>query len=248
MIIVKTDAQIEIMKRAGKIVGETLEMIGNEIKAGMTTAEIDRMAEEYILSKGARPGFKGYNGFPATACISIDEEVVHGIPSDRKLVEGQIVSIDLGSIVDGYYGDAARTFAIGEISDEKKKLLEVTKNSLEAGMAKVKAGNKLGVVSAAVQKTAEDAGFSVVREMVGHGLGQSLHEDPQIPNFGSPDDGPVLEKGMTLAIEPMVNIGDFKVKQKPDGWTIVTADGSPSAHFEHSVVVTDDGMEILTAI
>jgi methionyl aminopeptidase len=246
VIIVKTDAQIEIMKKAGRIVGETLQMIGNEIKAGMTTAEIDLMAEEYIISRGARPGFKGYNGFPATACISIDEEVVHGIPSDRKLVDGMIVSIDLGSIVDGFYGDAAYTFAIGDISDEKKKLLEVTQKALEAGMDKVKAGNKLGQISSAVQKTAENAGYSVVREMVGHGLGQSLHEDPQIPNFGSPDDGPLLEKGMTLAIEPMVNVGDYKVKQKPDGWTIVTADGSPSAHFEHSVVVTEDGMEILT--
>ncbi|MBN2227921.1 MAG: type I methionyl aminopeptidase [candidate division Zixibacteria bacterium] len=248
MIIIKTDAQIAVMRKAGKVVAETLNMIERELKPGMTTAELDRLAEEFICSHNAIPGFKGYHGFPATACISIDDEVVHGIPGDRRIVEGQIVSVDLGAIVDGYYGDAARTFAVGEISEEKRRLMDVTLRSLEAGIAQARAGNKLGQVSHAVQEVAEAAGFSVVREMVGHGIGKQMHEDPQIPNFGSPDDGPVLEKGMTLAIEPMVNIGEYKVRQKPDGWTIVTADGSPSAHFENSIAVTDGDPVILTSV
>ena len=236
------------MKKAGKVVADTLELIGRELKPGITTEELDRMAEEFICSQNAIPGFKGYHGFPATACISIDDEVVHGIPGKRKIVEGQIVSVDLGAIVDGYYGDAARTFAVGEISEEKRRLMDVTLRSLEAGIAQAKAGHKLGQVSHAVQEVAEAAGFSVVREMVGHGIGKQMHEDPQIPNFGSPDDGPVLEKGMTLAIEPMVNIGEYKVRQKPDGWTIVTADGLPSAHFENSIAVTDGDPVILTSV
>ncbi|UCD16256.1 MAG: type I methionyl aminopeptidase [Candidatus Zixiibacteriota bacterium] len=248
MIIIKTDAQIAVMRKAGKVVAETLNMLEKEIKPGVTTAELDQMAEAYILSKGASPGFKGYHGFPATACISIDEEVVHGIPGERRLVEGQVVSIDLGAVIDGYYGDAARTFAVGNISDEKRKLLDVAKRSLEAGVARARAGNKLGEVSAAIQKVVEAAGFSVVREMVGHGIGKTMHEDPQIPNFGSSEEGPVLEKGMTLAIEPMVNIGEYKIKQKPDGWTIVTADGSPSAHFENCVAITAGDAMILTAV
>ncbi len=248
MIIIKTDAQIAVMKKAGKVVADTLELIGRELKPGITTEELDRMAEEFICSQNAIPGFKGYHGFPATACISIDDEVVHGIPGKRKIVEGQIVSVDLGAIVDGYYGDAARTFAVGEISEEKRRLMDVTLRSLEAGIAQAKAGHKLGQVSHAVQEVAEAAGFSVVREMVGHGIGKQMHEDPQIPNFGSPDDGPVLEKGMTLAIEPMVNIGEYKVRQKPDGWTIVTADGLPSAHFENSIAVTDGDPVILTSV
>ncbi len=248
MIIIKTDAQIEIMRKAGKIVAETLDLIESKIKPGMRTLDIDKMAEDYIISRRAIPAFKGYHGFPAATCISIDEEVVHGIPGERRLVEGQLVSVDLGTIYGGYYGDAARTFAIGEISEEKRRLMNVTRDCLDAAIAKVRSGIKLGEISHAVQTTAEKAGFSVVRDMVGHGIGRAMHEDPQIPNYGHPDVGPVLEKGMVLAIEPMVNIGDYKVTQKADGWTIVTADGSPSAHFEHSVAVTNDGCEILTTV
>jgi methionyl aminopeptidase len=248
VIIIKTDAQIEIMRKAGKIVAETLKMIAKEIKPGITTASIDEKAEDFIRSKGAKPGFKGYRGYPATACISIDDEVVHGIPGNRVLQEGQIVSVDLGSIVDGYYGDSAATFPVGEISEEKRKLLDVTRRSLEVGIEQVKEGNKLGQVSAAIQKYVEDNNLSVVREMVGHGIGKNMHEDPQIPNFGHPDTGPVLKKGMVLAIEPMVNIGGFKIAHKPDGWTVVTADGSCSAHFEHTVAVNEDGADILTLI
>ncbi len=248
MITIKTDAQIELMRKAGKIVAETLQVIESEIKPGITTGELDSIAEDYIVSRGAKPAFKGYRGFPGTACISIDEEVVHGIPSERKLVEGQIVSVDLGAIVDGFYGDSAATFAVGEISEEKQKLLDVTKRSLEVGISKVKAGIKLGVVSSSIQEVAEAAGFSVVREMVGHGIGQKLHEDPQVPHFGPVNSGPVLEKGMVLAIEPMVNEGDFKINQKPDGWTIITADGSVSAHFEHTIAITENGADILTVV
>ena len=248
MIILKTDAQIEIMRKAGKIVAETLEMIGDKVKPGITTAEIDRAAEEFILSRGAKPAFKGYRGFPATTCISVNEEVVHGIPGNRMLVEGQIVSVDLGCIVNGFYGDSAATFPVGQISEEKRKLIEVTRRSLEVGLSHVKDGNKLGQVSAAIQKCVEDEGFSVVRDMVGHGIGKNLHEDPQVPHFGPEEAGPVLKKGMVIAIEPMVNAGGYQVVQKADGWTIVTADGSDSAHFEHSVAVTDNGLDILTKL
>jgi methionyl aminopeptidase len=234
------------MRKAGRIVAETLKVIEEKIKPGVTTAEIDQVAEEYILSRDSIPGFKGYRGFPASVCISIDDEVVHGIPGRRVLQEGEIVSIDLGTIVDGYYGDAAATFPVGEISEEKRKLLEVTRRSLEIGLARVKAGNRLGKVSASIQQFVESNGFSVVRELVGHGIGKNLHEDPQVPHFGPEDSGPVMEKGMVLAIEPMVNTGDYKISQKSDGWTIVTADGSPSAHFEHTVAVAEDGADILT--
>jgi len=248
VIFLKTDAQIEIMRKAGRIVAETLRMIEENIRPGITTAKLDRLAEEYIISKSARPAFKGYRGFPATICVSIDDEVVHGIPGNRRLQEGEIISVDLGSIVDGFYGDSAATFAVGEVSEEKRKLMEVTRRSLEIGLAEVRAGEKLGKTSAAIQRLVEAAGFSVVRDMVGHGIGKNLHEDPQVPHFGPEDAGPVLEKGMVLAIEPMVNAGGFEVTQKADGWTIVTKDGSPSAHFEHTAAVTADGADILTII
>lgn len=248
MIFIKTDAQIEIMRKAGRIVAETLKTVGERMRPGITTAEIDRTAEDYIYSCGAIPAFKGYRGFPATTCVSIDDEVVHGIPGNRELRDGQIVSIDLGSIVDGFYGDSAFTFAVGEISEEKRRLLEVTRKSLELGIARVKSGARLGEVSAAIQKHVEAEGFSVVRDLVGHGIGKNLHEDPQVPHFGPEDAGPVLKKGMVIAIEPMVNAGDFKINQKPDGWTIVTSDGSPSAHFEHTVAITDNGADILTRL
>ena len=248
----KTDREIEIMREAGRIVAEVLDLMEQKIKPGITTAELDRIAEEFIRSRGAEPAFKGYrvggNTFPASICASIDDVVVHGIPSERKLLEGEIISIDVGTFKDGYYGDGARTFAVGEISDEKKKLMQVTVEALKAGIEKAKAGNHLGDISAAVQTIVEQNGFSVVRDMVGHGIGRRMHEDPQVHNFGTPGTGLVLKQGLVLAIEPMVNAGGYKINFKPDGWTTVTADGSVSAHFEHTVAVTDNGPDILTLV
>jgi len=234
------------MRRAGQVVSRTLDMVGEVLKPGMTTAELDRLIEDFILSTGAVPGFKGYQGFPASACISIDDEVVHGIPGKKTIKEGNIVSVDVGSIVENFYGDSARTYALGEVSPEKKRLMEVTYKSLLAGIDKARKGNKLGEVSAAVQRVAEDAGYGVVRLLVGHGIGREMHEEPQVPNFGSPDEGPVLKVGTVIAIEPMINMGTYNVKTLPDGWTVVTADGLPSAHFEHTVAVTENGPDILS--
>ncbi len=246
----KSEREIEIMREAGRIVAEVLDLLEEHIKPGVTTAELDRLAEEHILSRGATPAFKGYrmggNTYPASICASIDEVVVHGIPSQRKLVAGEIISIDVGTFKDGYCGDGARTYAVGEIDDGKRKLMDVTRQALESGIAQTVAGNRLGDISAAIQKTAEQNGFSVVRDMVGHGIGRRMHEDPQVQNFGSPGTGPVLKTGLVLAIEPMVNAGGHAIAFKPDGWTTVTADGSPSAHFEHTVAITKDGPEILT--
>ena len=199
----KTSDEIEIMRKAGRIVAETLAMVGENIKPGVTTGALDEMVEDFIRSKDAVPAFKNYQGFPASACISIDEEVVHGIPGSRVIKEGEIVSVDVGSIYEGYYGDAARTFAVGEVSTDKTALMDVTEKCLQAGIDKAKNGNKLGQISAAVQKVAEDSGYGVVRQLVGHGIGRKMHEEPQVPNYGSPEDGPVLKKGMVLAIEPM---------------------------------------------
>lgn len=246
MIILKTTEEIEIMRRAGQVVGRTLDMVGEIIREGMSTAELDRLIEEYLRDQGAVPAFKGYSGFPASACISIDEEVVHGIPGERIIRDGNIVSVDVGSIVDGFYGDSARTFGVGEASKEKQALMENTRQCLQAGIDKARSGNRLGEISAAVQATAEAAGYGVVRALVGHGIGRKMHEDPQIPNFGSPEAGPVLKTGMVLAIEPMINMGTWEVYTKSDGWTYVTADGEPSAHFEHTLAITDDGPSILT--
>ena len=234
------------MRRAGRVVGQTLDMVGEILKPGMTTGELDRLVEEFIRSHDAIPAFKNYQGFPGSACISIDEEVVHGLPGKRVMKDGELVSVDVGSIVDGYYGDAARSFAIGEISPEKQELMNRTQESLKAGIDKARKGNKLGAISAAVQQVAESYGYGVVRELVGHGIGRDMHEDPQVPNVGSPEDGPMLKTGMVIAIEPMINMGTYHVKTMPDGWTIVTADGLPSAHFEHTVAITDNGPEILT--
>ena len=246
MIILKTSKEIEIMRRAGQVVSRTLDMVGDVLKPGMTTAELDRLIEDFIRATGAIPGFKDYQGFPASACISIDDEVVHGIPGKKIIKEGDIVSVDVGSIVDNFYGDSARTYAVGEVSPDKKRLMDVTYKSLMAGIDKARKGNKLGEVSAAVQQVAEDAGFGVVRLLVGHGIGRKMHEEPQVPNFGSPDDGPVLQVGTVIAIEPMINMGTYNVKTMPDGWTVVTADGLPSAHFEHTVAVTENGPDILS--
>lgn len=240
------------MREAGRIVAEVLYLLDSKIEPGISTSELDQIAEEYIRSRGAEPAFKGYrvgsNTFPASICASIDDVVVHGIPSARKLIEGEIISIDVGTFKDGYYGDGARTFAVGVIDAAKQKLLDVTIEALQTGIKKAVVDNHLGDISAAVQQTVEQNGFSVVREMVGHGIGRQMHEDPQVHNFGSPGSGPLLKKGLVLAIEPMVNIGEYKINFKPDGWTTVTADGLPSAHFEHTVALTDNGPDILTLV
>lgn len=246
MIELKNASQLARMRNAGQIVAETLALIREHAKPGVTTLELDRMAEKYIRSQGAIPAFKGYNGFPATLCTSVNEQVVHGIPGLRILESGDIISIDCGALKDGYFGDAAVTLSVGEVSPDLRKLLKVTEESLMLGIAQVKIGNRLYDVSNAVQTHVEANGFSVVRDYVGHGIGKAMHEDPQIPNFGKPGRGPRLEVGMALAIEPMVNMGTYEVQTLKDRWTVVTKDKRPSAHFEHTVAITENGLEILT--
>lgn len=248
MIICKSESEIALMREAGRIVADTLRRLAEAIVPGMTTRELDRIAEQSIRSQGASPSFKGYNGFPGSVCISVNEELVHGIPGKRILQEGDIVTIDVGAEVKGYHADSAWTFGVGNISEEARRLLEVTEQSLYAGLALVKPGVRLYTISHAIQQVIEEAGMSVVREYVGHGIGASLHEEPQIPNYGEPDRGPRLKPGMALAIEPMVVLGDRYVKTLDDHWTVVSVDGSLCAHFEHTAVVTDDGMEILTTL
>lgn len=247
MIVLKTARELALMEEACRISAGALKAAGEAVKPGVTTEEIDRIAEAYIRSHGAEPNFKGYNGYPATACISINNEVIHGIPSKKRVInEGDIVSIDLGAKYEGYHGDNAATFAAGEISEEAKKLLEVTEQSLYRGIAAAIAGNRIGDISNAVQSFVEANGYSVVRDYVGHGIGTSLHEAPEVPNYGRAKHGIRLVPGMTLAIEPMVNEGAFGVDVLPDGWTVLTKDGSLSAHFEHTVAITADGPKILT--
>jgi methionyl aminopeptidase len=248
MIIIKSSREIEQLKRSNAIVAEVFEKLKGMIHPGVTTKELDEVAEEYILLKGARPAFKGYRGFPATLCISINEEVVHGIPSQRQLKEGDIVSLDVGVNFVGYFGDAAITLPVGEIDPEAKRLLEVTEKALTIGIEKAKIGNRLFDISFAIQRWVESHGLSVVRDFVGHGIGRDLHEEPQVPNFGAPHQGPRLEKGMVFALEPMVNEGTYEVRVLSDGWTVVTADGKRSAHFEHTIAITDDGTEILSVL
>ncbi|OGQ13573.1 MAG: type I methionyl aminopeptidase [Deltaproteobacteria bacterium RBG_19FT_COMBO_46_12] len=248
MIIIKSPREIEQLKRSNAIVAEVFEKLKGMIAPGITTKELDQVAEEYILSKGGRPAFKGYRGFPATLCISINEEVVHGIPGQRRLKEGDIVSIDGGVNFAGYFGDSAITLPVGEVDLESKRLLEVTEKALTLGIEKAKIGNRLFDISYAIQRWVESRGFSVVRDFVGHGIGKDLHEEPQIPNFGSPHQGPRLEKGMVFALEPMVNEGTYEVRVLSDGWTVVTADGKRSAHFEHTISINDDGAEILSIL
>lgn len=250
-IPVKTEREIALMRESGRIVAEVLALIGEKVRPGARVIDLDRLAEEYIRSRGGEPAFKGYghdakNLFPGTLCISVDDQVVHGIPDERVLMEGEIVSIDVGVRKAGYFGDAARTFPVGAVTEEKRRLLQVTEESLYAGLAQACAGNKLHDVSAAVQEHVEAAGFSVVRDLVGHGIGKNLHEEPAIPNYGMRGTGPVLQAGMVLAIEPMVNAGTPRVRIESDGWTVTTADGKPSAHFEHTVVVRQGEPEILT--
>ena len=220
--------------------------IEEHVVPDVTSLDLDKMAEEFILSKGAIPGFKGLYGFPGTLCVSIEDEVVHGIPSKRKLKEGEIVGIDVGSIFNDFYGDHAKTFSVGKISKEKQKLVDVTRESLMIGINEVSPGKYIGDIGYAVQNHAESNNFSVVKELVGHGIGRKLHEEPQIPNYGSKNTGPEIKEGMCLAIEPMLNEGAENIITKEDGWTICTLDGKPSAHFEHTVTVTDKGVEILT--
>lgn len=248
---VKNQREIVLMREAGRIVAEVLDLVGSHVRPGVRTAELDRIAEEYIRAQGGIPAFKGYgpdrdNPFPATLCISIDDAVVHGIPDQRALEAGQIVSVDVGVSKGGYFGDAARTFAVGKVPDEAARLLQVTRESLQEGIARAREGAHLHDVSAAIQVYVEAAGFSVVRDLCGHGIGRHLHEDPSIPNYGVPGTGVMLKAGMTLAIEPMVNAGTYRVRLDDDGWTVRTADGRPSAHFEHTVLITADGAEILT--
>lgn len=222
-------------------------MAGEAVQPGVTTEEIDRIAYEYIIKQGAKPNFLNYNGFPATACISINDEVIHGIPSKKRVIkEGDIVSIDLGAVLDGYNGDNAATFAAGKISPEAERLINTTRESLYKGIEAAVAGGRIGDISSAVQKYCEERGFSVVRDFVGHGIGAKLHEDPSVPNYGTPGRGVRLLPGMTLAIEPMINMGGYEVRQLSDGWTIKTKDGGLSAHFEHTVAITTDGPKILT--
>ncbi len=247
MIILKNREEKLKMKESNRIVALVLKEIEKKIKPGVKTIDLDKFAEELIRKEGAVPGFKGYLGYPATLCISIDEEIVHGIPSERKLKEGEIVSIDVGTIKDGFYGDGARTYAVGEIDESGKKLMETTEKSLYIGIEKAIPGNRLSDISNAIQTHIESEGFSVVRDFVGHGIGRNLHEDPQIPNYGDPGMGPVIREGMTFAIEPMVCEGkSWKTKILPDGWTAVCEDGSRAAHFEHTIFINAEGPEILT--
>ena len=249
MIILKSRREIDIMREANQIVAETHAFLSENIKPGISTAEIDKLADEFIRGKGAVPSFKGYQGFPASVCISINEEVVHGIPNDHRYLEnGDIVSIDIGTFYEGFNGDAARTHAVGDISENASKLLKVTEESLLKGIEKAVIGNRLFDISHAVQEFVEKNGFSVVRDYVGHGIGRDMHEDPQIPNFGPAGKGPKLKKGMTLAIEPMVNIGSYEVETLEDDWTVVTKDRSLSAHFEHTIAITKNGVEILSKL
>ncbi|ALS26195.1 type I methionyl aminopeptidase [Paenibacillus cisolokensis] len=248
MIICKSEAELRYMREAGRIVAETHRLMAQAIRPGITTLELDHIAETYIRSQGAVPSFKGYNQFPGSICTSVNNELVHGIPGSRKLNEGDIISIDIGAQYEGYHGDSAWTYGVGQISAEAQRLLDVTEQSLYAGLALVKPDVRLFTISHAIQKVVEEAGMSVVREYVGHGIGAELHEEPQIPNYGIPDRGPRLKPGMVLAIEPMVNLGERYVRTLEDNWTVVTVDGSLCAHFEHTVAVTEDGCEILTRI
>jgi len=248
MIELKNKEQFDRMRTAGRIVAEVLEILKEMVKPGVTTKELDRSAEERIRKYGAIPAFKGYNGFPATLCTSVNEEVVHGIPSLRALKNGDIISIDCGVLYNGYYGDSAITLPVGNISEEDARLLAVCEESLKLGIAQAYNGNRLFDISYAVQSYVEENGMSVVRDYVGHGIGRRMHEEPQIPNFGKPGRGPRLEVGMALAIEPMVNLGGYQVETLEDKWTVVTKDRRASAHFEHTVAITENGTEILTRI
>jgi methionyl aminopeptidase len=246
MIILKSKAELEVMREAGRIVALTHQELAKAIKPGVTTKQLDEIAETFIRSMGAIPSFKGYGGFLGSICASVNEELVHGIPGKRALQEGDIISIDIGAQFQGYHGDSAWTYPVGKISTENQKLLRVTEESLYKGLEKAVPGARLSDISHAIQVHAEAAGFTLVREYVGHGIGQNLHEDPQVPNYGPPNRGPQLKPGMVLAIEPMVNAGERYVRTLEDNWTVVTVDRKTCAHFEHTIAITEDGYEIFT--
>ena len=248
MIIVKSPADIEKMSKACQLSAAVLKYAGEQLNAGMSTIELDKLIYDYIIAHGAKPSFLGYGGFKGSACISLNDEVIHGLPDKKKIIRsGDVVSIDVGAYIDGYHGDNAYTYVVGQVSPTAMKLVNVTKECLELGIAAAKPGNRIGDIGHAVQTHAEQNGFSVVRDFIGHGVGKNLHEDPEVPNFGTAGRGPRLLPGMTIAIEPMINEGTARVKVMPDGWTVKTVDGSLSAHFEHTIAITNDGPVILTA-
>ncbi|MBQ3180577.1 MAG: type I methionyl aminopeptidase [Firmicutes bacterium] len=248
MITIKNVEEIAVMRRAGRIVAEVFELMREKIRPGITTGELDMLAERLIRKRGAVPLFKGYNGFPGTLCMSVNEQVIHGIPGKLVLQEGDIVSVDVGARIDGFCGDAARTFAVGRIAPEVQRLLDVTEESLNAGIGQAVIGNRIGDIAHAVQTVAEAAGYGVVRDYTGHGIGRDLHEAPDVPNYGTPGRGLRLVSGMALALEPMINMGTHQVRELKDGWTVVTLDGKPSAHFENTVAITPDGPVVLTVL
>lgn len=248
MITIKNDLEIDLMRKAGEIVGKTLNLLEQNIRPGITTAELDKIAEEFITKHGAKPSFKGLYGFPASVCISVNDTVVHGIPGNYVLKDGDIVSVDCGACIGGFHGDAARTFPVGNVSEQAIKLIEVTRESFFEGIKKAKVGNRLSDISHEIQQYAESQGFSVVRDFIGHGIGRDVHESPDVPNFGKAGKGPMLVAGMALAIEPMINEGKYQVKSLNDGWTVVTADGKLSAHYENTIAILPNGPEILTLV
>lgn len=243
----KTPAEIEKMRVAGRLLRQVFNEVAKLVAPGVTTADLDRRARSLIEDAGARPAFLGYNGFPATLCTSVNEEVVHGIPSNRELLDGDIVSVDCGLVLNGFYSDTATTFAVGEVSAKAAQLLQVTKESLDKAIEQMHVGTRIGTVSNAVQRHAESHGFSIVRDYTGHGIGRAMHEAPQVPNFGRPDTGFKLQAGLVIAVEPMVNVGTWQTITLKDGWTVVTADDSLSAHFEHTIAITEEGPQVLTA-
>lgn len=248
MVYLRDRNEIEAIRAAAQLVARTLERLGQEVRPGVTTARLDAIAEEFIRANGGRPAFKGYRGFPASICPSVNDEVVHAIPGPRELRAGDIIGIDVGVEMNGYYGDAARSFAVGEVSEEARRLLTVTEEALLRGVEQARAGHRVGDISHAIQSHVERHGFSIVRALVGHGIGRQMHEEPQVPNYGPPDRGPRLMAGQVLAIEPMVNTGGPDVTTQDDGWTVVTRDGGLSAHFEHTVAVGPDGPDILSLL
>lgn len=246
MITIKTDADLQLMDAAGRVVEETLRLLKTLARPGVTTAELDHEAERFIRSRGATPSFLHYHGYPKSICTSVNEQVVHGIPGPYRLKDGDILSVDVGACLDGFQGDAARTYLIGNVPEEVRSLVRVTRESFFAGLQYARAGNRIGDISAAIQAHAEAHGYGVVREMIGHGIGREMHEEPNVPNYGRAGHGPRLEKGMTIAIEPMINLGTARIRQLADGWTTITADGKPSAHYENTVAITDGEPRLLT--
>ena len=247
MIFIKTDEEVELIRKSSLLVAKAHAEVAKMIEPGVTTLQLDQRAEEYIFDNGGVPAFKGYNGFPNTLCMSPDSQVVHGIPNDEPLKEGSILSVDCGVLMNGFYGDSAYTYSVGEIDEDSKRLLQITKESLYKGIEQAVEGNRVGDISFAVQQHAESNGYGVVRELVGHGLGESLHESPEVPNYGKRGNGPKLKDGMVIAIEPMINMGERRIKQHNDGWTITTLDNKPSAHFEHTIAIRKGKADILSS-